>query len=284
MSVGVDGETFDALGGHTKPPVRVSADTVVCTSESALRRFETSYDVLASTKIRSSLGEVLICRVHRAGDVVLSGVRHRADVKVLTSALLQHSVDRVIIDGAFDRMAAASPQSADAVIVSTGMAIGEDVDSVAQISARWVHRFQSKRWDGSPPPAALSAMREDHWSEQGGALVAGEIEGTACQAIFAPGLISDSALRNASRSLIAGGTLICSDATTLMASDRSLRIFLRDRSLRVRDSIRIAALTVNPTHVDGRVVSSQSLVDAVSSLLPTLPVLDVRTGFEAGPC
>lgn len=284
MSVGVDGETFDALGGHAKPPVSVSADTVVCTSENALRQIDASYDVLRSTKIRSSLGEVLICRMHRSGDVVLSGVRHRADVRFLTSALAEYSVDRVIIDGAFDRMAAASPQSADVVIAATGMAVAEDVETVAQVSARWVQRFQSTMWDGPTPSPSFAALRDGGWVGQAGALVANAIHGTPCDAVFAPGLISDSALRNAADSLLSGGTLVCSDATALMASDRALRIFLRDRSLRVRDPIRIAALTVNPTHVDGRVLPSRLLVDAVAALVPNLPVLDVRTGFESLPC
>ncbi len=284
MSVGVDGETFDALGGHTKPPVSVSGETVVCTSETALRQIEASYDVLASTKIRSTLGEVLICRMHRAGDVVLSGVRHRADVRNLTKALAAHDVDRVIIDGAFDRMAAASPQSADAVIAATGMAIGENIENVAQVSARWVQRFQSKQWDGPPPPASLAALRDGAWAPQEAALVTGPLSGDRCDALFAPGLISDSALRNAAQSLVTGGTLVCSDATALMAGDRAMRIFLRDRRIQVRDSIHIAAITVNPTHVDGRVVSSQELVDAVAAAVPGLPVLDVQTGFEVLPC
>ena len=284
MSVGVDGEAFDAIGGHAKPPVSIARDTLVCTSESSLRQFETAHDVLATTRIRSTLGELLIVRANRPGDVVLSGVRHRSDVKALTERLFDLGAERVIIDGAFDRIAAASPESADAVIVAVGMEIGATVEEVVEVTAAWIQRMHTRRWDGQKPMPNLCADRGHGWEAAEGSLVLAPLDGEPANALFAPGLVSDAALTHAAQSLADGGTLICEDPTRILASRRAITSFCRRRHLRVRASVSVAVVCANPRSVAGRSVPSRALVDALGDALPTVPIVDVVSGVESLPC
>jgi hypothetical protein len=284
MSVGVDGEAFDAIGGHAKPPVSVARGTLVCTSEASLRYVETPHDVLMTTRIRSTLGEVLVVRTNRPGDVVLSGVRHRGDVKVLTEKLFGLGVTQVVIDGAFDRIAAASPEASDAVIAATGMEVAETVGEVVDLTAAWVRRLHTPRWQGSEPLEQLCVRRGNGWEECTKTLIEAPLLGPPGSAIFAPGLVSDAGLHNAARSLVEGGTLICADATRVLASRRALEAFGRARKLRVLVPLTVAVVCANPSSVSGRRAGASELVSALGHALPSVPVVDVVSGAESLPC
>lgn len=284
LSVGVDGEAIDAIGGHAKPPVTVHPEMLVCTSDASLRQFDATHDVLASTRIRSTLGEVMVARARQTGDVVLSGVRHRRDVRDLTEKLFDLGVSRVIIDGAFDRVAAASPEASDAVITVTGMEVGATIDEVVDRTSAWIRRLCTPAWAGVAPPAGLALDRGAGWESARGALVLGPIDGPPAQVVFAPGLISDASLANARRCLAPGGTLVCEDATRILAERSPLERFVRDHHLRVRRPIRVVAVCANPTSVSGARVDPSALVRALASALGTVPVIDVRSGEEVLPC
>lgn len=284
MSVGVDGETFDAIGGHAKPPVSVARDTLICTSDSSLRQCETSYEVISTTGIRSTLGEVLVVRATRAGEVILSGVRHRKDVKALTQRLIELGAERVVIDGAFDRVAAASPEAADAIIGVVGLEIGDTIEEVVDRSAAWVARLQIAAWEGPAPNRGLCAWREGEWQDTDGSLVLAPFGGEPVEAVYAPGLISDASLKHAAGSLTEGGTLIAEDSTRIMATRRGLSLFLRSRELRVRIPVRLAAVCANPRAVSGRSVLSGELVAALGRAISKVPILDVVSGAESMPC
>lgn len=284
LSVGVDGEAIDAIGGHAKPPVEVHPNMLVCTSDASLRQFDATHDVVATTRIRSALGEVLIAQVKRPGDVVLSGVRHRRDVRELTARLVELGASRVIIDGAFDRIAAASPEASDAVIAVTGMEIGATIAEVVERTSEWVRRLRTPVWTGDPPPPAFSAERGDGWVPVGGALVLGPIAGDPARTLYAPGLVSDASLTHARQSLRPGGTLICEDPTRILASRVPYERFLRDFRVYVRVPVQLRAVCANPTTVAGVRVESGALVRALASALDNVPVIDVLSGEEQLPC
>ena len=68
--------------------------------------------------------------------------------------MLAHGAEQVLIDGAIDRRAASSPEVADALVMSTGAVLGEDIaggrlttsDAVELVRLLSVERGRADGW------------------------------------------------------------------------------------------------------------------------------------------
>ncbi len=132
-SVGRDGEEHDVIDFRiAKPPVRLGAGALVATTDALLRDSGLPHELLERTGIRTPLGEVLLARLKGAGTIEVAGPSAAADARRVADTMLANGAEQVLIDGAIDRRAASSPDVADALIVSTGAVLSEDLDEVVQ--------------------------------------------------------------------------------------------------------------------------------------------------------
>ena len=134
-SIGVDGERQDALLGTPKPPVWVPEGTWIASAASALSTATCDLEYHQELGFETPLGRVVIARALTEGEVVLAGLRHRADMHFVAEALESHGVDLVMLDGAYGRIVAASPALTDAVVVSTGAVVGKEVEHIVRATA-----------------------------------------------------------------------------------------------------------------------------------------------------
>ncbi|MCB9520204.1 MAG: hypothetical protein H6698_08265 [Myxococcales bacterium] len=283
LSVGVDGEAHDAISGAPKPPVRVPRGTLVCTAEATLRTASAGVEILDGTGIHTPLGELLVVRVTRPGNVVLAGVRHRDDVRSLLLRL-EPDVALSVVDGAFDRTAAADPATTDCVILATGLVLAPTAEGCAEKTASLVRRLRlpvAGPGERVPPELAdAAALRAtEGWRAAPAATLSGPWPRSEARfdAVYQPGLVSDATLLLAERLLEPGGLLVARDPTRVLASDAALRRFARGRRIACLDGVRLAAVTVNPTRHDGTAGDSAALARTVAARLPGTPVIDVRT-------
>jgi hypothetical protein len=288
ISVGVDGEAADAIHGTPKPPVRLAAGTLVATASRVLVHATAAHSVVEATGIHTQLGELVIARATSDGDVMLAGVRHRADVRTLSLRLRAHGARTLVIDGAFDRWAAADPDTADSIIVCTGLAAGVTAADAATRAGALIRILTLPLAAAAEaPPAALAdhaaLRRGDHWERAPwrSLLVAAPPRAAAAEfdTVYVPGAITARGLDIAAALLSPGGALLARDPTRVQVDDDALRRFLRTRSIRVLRRVRVAAITVNPTAPGASPVEARALVEAVAAAIDrTAPVLDVVAG------
>ncbi|MCL6631937.1 MAG: hypothetical protein K6T63_04815 [Alicyclobacillus herbarius] len=141
-SIGFDGEATDALSGIGKPRIWAPAGTLVASADAALAASSARLEYLEELPISTPLGPVLVARVLADGYVVLAGVRRRRDVALALTVLTRHGSELMLVDGAFARIAAASPGLIDAVVVAVGAVLGGGPEQVAQQAMGFLQRFR----------------------------------------------------------------------------------------------------------------------------------------------
>ena len=161
LSIGLDGERLDTIMGIRKPPVEVPVGTLVASAEGALAESDAGLEYLEALSIDSPLGPVLIAQVTRPGHVLLAGVRQRQHVQQVAARLRHYGATWCLVDGAFDRVAAAAPHLVDAAVLAVGATAGLTVDAVIVHAAPVVQRFLL--------PEVSEELREQlHAAHQGG--------------------------------------------------------------------------------------------------------------------
>jgi hypothetical protein len=294
-SVGLDGERLDTILGVAKPPVYAPAGTVVVSAEKALESSDAGLEWLDILPVDSPLGQLVVCRVTRPGHVLLAGVRQRAHVEAVVPRLVGYGVDFALVDGAFDRIAAAAPGLVDAVVVAVGAVAGRTIDEVVNAAQPFLHRFRLPEADAAWKARLADAYEageigwyvggELHLSGRSGALsgVAAHPAWSAdVEAVYVPGAVTDSVL---------GGLLAHPRPLLLVARHPAQVLLSRDsyqkwyragHRLCVWNSLPVAAVACNPHSITGYDLPKAELMEALQALAEPIPVYDpLDTGRDA---
>lgn len=173
VSIGVDGERSDAILGVPKPEVRVPVGALVASAGDVLTAGSSGLAIREATSISSTLGDVYVAEVKQPGTVLLAGIRSAAQVEQALARMERLGAELCLVDGAFDRMMAASPALTDGVVLSTGAVVGEAALDVVQKSEYFLQRF-------SLPVASDAEARLLDAAVRAKAMVAGD---DFCQAV-----------------------------------------------------------------------------------------------------
>lgn len=283
VSIGIDGESADLLIGTKKPPINVVAGQWVVTARDALAKSSARIEYVASLGFSTPLGEVVAGRVIEGGTIVLAGMRHAGDLAEAVEVLEAHGVDLVIIDGAYGRTVAARSQISDAIIVSTGAVLSEQLDVICTRTVRLIERLAAPAVEANWQRSLIErAIAEDRSLLGGEAIAPIELPASSAlvglrdagalwteqvQAIAVPGLVSDSVVEHLLAVNDVRRTLLVPDGTVLQVSRRLMRRFLRRWEIRALHSACILAVSVNPTGVQGQQVDSDALIDGLRERL-----------------
>ena len=137
-SIGRDGEAFDAVDDAPKPRVFVEAGTLVAAGR-ALLPHARGIEVLEQ-QAESALGPIVFYRANVPQYVEISGAPNASAMRAIIERLASLGTDRVIVDGAIDRVAIVATGD-DAVIVATGMALAADIKGVVAGTSRFIERI-----------------------------------------------------------------------------------------------------------------------------------------------
>lgn len=310
-SVGRDGEEHDVIDFRIeKPAVRLVAGSLVATTGALLRDSGTPHEVLERTGIRTPLGEVLLARMRGAGEIEVAGPSAAADARRVADAMLASGAEQVLIDGAIDRRAASSPEVADALVVSTGAVLSEDVGAVVQRTADAVALVRLPGLDAGTPeerrvrelaaadPACstvLDEQLEPHPLPARFALTAEAAEiaarmrgvprprwlllGGAVPESFLEGLIPVA--RRAAGPL----RVLASDPTRVFLARHGPEFYARAGiELVVSHPIDLRALTVNPVAPQSHEFDSARLRSLLGEKVRGVPIFDVmHPSYRAAP-
>ncbi|WP_018133035.1 lysine 5,6-aminomutase reactivase subunit KamB [Effusibacillus pohliae] len=296
QSIGVDGERFDSLIGVAKPAVQAPAGGLIATAADALEQATAKLELLEATGVPSALGEIFIARVTEPGSVLLAGVRQVEQAGTLLAKLEKWGARLHLIDGAFDRMASATPDLVDAIVLCAGASVGRTIVDVARETRAALARLQlppvEQEWErelaalarttaciaaGGPgmEPKVLSGVNPlllhprsiPDWPED-------------AVAVAVPGVVTDRLLEMW-EGLVQ--TVILRDGTHMMGTLAGWKRFARKGGrLLAERAIRIVAVTVNSVSVEGYRLPRHELLDAIQQIAGGLPVVDCLFSRQGG--
>jgi hypothetical protein len=286
LSIGIDGEEADFWLGVPKPRVEVREGDFVATAEAALAAGTARIEICGRTGGHTLLGDLVVGRVTGSGSVLLAGIRAKDDVRAAVDTLRRLGVTRVLIDGAYQRLAAADPEVSDGTILATGAVLGTTVELVALRTQEFLQRLRVPASDIAGDRvlmnAARSANRFAFQATPGGEVVVADSPAEPAarrilqsgEAVIAiPGAVGDDLLLQCAALSAGRLRLLAQDPTRLFLSAREVAAFQRRHALRVIRPIRVLAVTVNPFSVLGWTLPREALVEAVRAKADGLPVV-----------
>ena len=276
-SIGRDGESRDVVTGTDKPPIYLYEGMLAATAEQLLPLCDVSREILATTGLYTSLGEVVVFRAKSDGFVQLAGPGIVEHLRPLRELFASFGAGRVLIDGALSRKSPASCAADGACVLSTGASLHRDIDFVVAETA-----FAA---------ALLSLPVCPLPGAEAGRITLFAPDGTA-EAVASP---ADLPRTGGERTLFFSGALTESAAVALLRSaapKEGLRVLVRDgsclmlrretyASLTARgvrfaavQGTRLAAVTVNAVSAGGWVFDRTEFLDKMRAAV-SAPVLDV---------
>ena len=306
-SLGLDGEATDALTGLSKPRYIPQAGLLVATASELLRQAEdegAQVERLQQLPGRTALGPVMLARVLRPGRVIIAGPTLLRDIRHAMDQFQTLGARLSIVDGAINRLGAASPKVTDACILCTGTSAAATTEHVARRTADVFLRLstQQTQWMDAYRKQTLQArlslrvldggettieiytdvvepIHEARW-------IASQMQSTS-KSIF---ILHGAFTEELSRALLTAlpkkfspdhEELIVEDATKIFCHSVVLqRLSERGLDIRVANPIRVLALTANPYTPEYQ-CSSQHLLDVLVKQLPpsSPPIIDVISGY-----
>ena len=296
-STGRDGETVDLVTETEKPKVYLYEDTIVSVPAQLFELAEAGLEILSTTKYRTSLGALYLCRVKDSGYVQIAGPVASKDTQRMCVEMFAHGAELVLIDGAIDRKSVAAPDSSDGVILSTGAVISRDIKKVVRETSHVVELYTLPELEEGELRSIIEEKLEDERimlirEGENGSLESetldlktglgsgryiNEAMDEEVKAIYIPGALTGSVIADIDPEKFRTVEFIMKDPTRIFM-DAILWKQLKKRGLRVRvlKNINVCAVTVNPFAPEGYSFDSSTLVKEIEEALPGIPVVDVR--------
>ncbi|HEY7891782.1 MAG TPA: hypothetical protein VIC05_06185 [Solirubrobacteraceae bacterium] len=293
-SVGRDGEERDVIDIRIeKPRVHLPAGSLLATTDRLLRASGLAHRLLLHTGIRTPLGGVVLARLLTEGAIEIAGPSTRSEIRAVAEAMLAHGAERVLIDGAIDRRAASSPDTADGLVMCTGAVLGRDpLEVVAR--TREAAQLACLAQTSSPSVRAHAAVHDSGsflFGERGSAqalparfaltVTEREVRGLLdanpqARSILVNGAVCETFLQALAE--VAGGReleVVAPDSTKVFLA-RSCEYYRRRAiTISVLRPTRLLALTINPLAPASHRMDSTVLREAIQEVIPGVPVLDV---------
>ena len=133
LSIGLDGESADALTKLPKPAVWVEPGTIVATAETMIER-PLLWECLRKTGISTPVGKIHILRARSKEQIVLAGPGKNSEVNSVLQDMIAYGAQCVFIDGAFDRQSSADPLLSDQVVLASGASLHSDLDMLVSLT------------------------------------------------------------------------------------------------------------------------------------------------------
>lgn len=296
VSTGRDGEEKDAVTELPKPRIWAPEGAWIATAQKALAAGTAEVQVLQELPHATPFGRVLVGRVSRAGEVLLIGPGSARRIAELLGALEACHTQLCLVDGSFDRMAAAAPAVTGRVVLAAGAAYSASMgETVAQV------RHLLDLFDLPPVPGLYDlpvaraartgsvSLAFSHGEPQPvnvvSALADPEPIADACEEAGAgallvlTGALSDRLLLTLVKRRIYDVGIVVHDPTHILVG-RNLWRRWRSQGGRayVRHPVRLLAVTTNPHSPVGQDYDPLAFCEAIAAIAGR-PVFDLEAGL-----
>jgi len=140
-SIGLDGEELDQINYLPKPKIHVKKGMIVATTQACLEDSKITYQLLKKVDLFTALGPIRMIEVLSEGYLVVAGPTTNQELRYLLD-IMKPYVDKLFIDGAFNRMTFASLNQIDAMVLATGAAVHPSMDKTINRTKAIVESFQ----------------------------------------------------------------------------------------------------------------------------------------------
>jgi hypothetical protein len=280
-SVGRDGEERDVIDRRIeKPRVRLTAGSLVATTDGLLGASGIPHELLEETGVRTPLGRVLIARLRGPGAIEVAGPSAAEEVRAVSDAMLGHGAEQVLIDGAIDRRAASSPAVADVLVMSTGAVLSEDIGEVVARTKDAVDLVRLPALEEGPEADRAIALAARFALTSDARQIARLLDANpSARWLVVHGALPDSFLRGLLRARRGRGrqlVVVAADATKVFLADRGPEWYRRQGlEIQVQKRIDLRAITVNPVAPQSHRFDSERLRALIEAAVPDVPVFDV---------
>lgn len=303
-SIGRDGERQDVVTYTEKPTIYADEGMLIATAEGVFNNADARLEILDMTDYPTSMGRILIAKVIHPGHVQIAGPCSNQAIRDVSERMLAFGADRIIVDGALDRVSSASPSITDAAILSTGAVLSRDMDKVVEQTSHRVHLFQLP----AVQDADVHKIAKEVVEAKKNVVIDVDEEGQknvqemAIRTALNAGKIIADHLHSESRYVVIQGSLVTKTLMDIIKQTRqykqitfivrdATRIFIEHRDwlyfkkagiqIQVLDPIEIVAVTVNPYSPMGYYFDPQKFKNRLTEQLNPIPVFDVVHGGEA---
>lgn len=280
-SIGVDGEAFDVWDLHEKPAITISEGMWIVTAKTALQQSSARFRIVKQLKETSPLGPVYLMQCTTAGNVKLAGTHRQIDIGQTMKEFQARGVHMALVDGAYDRLAAASSEWCDSFILCTGAAVDSNINRAVSKTEEVIMRWQIPVWEEKTHVLSDTVMicQEGEWRSLNSSSLLSSLEqlrlysSEGLQYVSIPGALTDWVL-NHFKHVQKPFAWIVHDPTKIFASSSSLRQWYRQGGdIYVRTKSQLLAVAINPTTFQ-EVQSMEQWMERIQQVAGDLPVLD----------
>lgn len=298
VSAGYDGERFDRLTLEEKPRIYTPQGSFLATARACFDAAEAQLELIEETDLSTPLGPVCLAHVKKSGLVEMAGPGSVSGLKNLCYQMNSLGAERVLVDGAINRIASASPELTEGTILATGAALGPTMDDVvkktlfrkALLQTAVVadqQLYQAACRGLSEGNAAIIDRNASDGDEYVVKSVKAEIPLLAARqaleqhshytaAIAYGGALVDSTMKNILNLEPPYPAVIVKDATRIFISAETYnRYTSRGGQLQVLKGLNLIAVTLNPTDPGGRGYDPQMFLERMREALEPCPVFDL---------
>lgn len=287
-SIGVDGETVDAVTFTKKPEIIVYEGMLFVTSEKHFKEKQLTANILDILNISTPLGRLVIAEAVDTGKIRLSGPSITTDTVRVIERLNSLGTELTIVDGALSRLSLSSPTVTDAMILATGAALSANIPTLVRQTKFVVDLINL--------PLTKPEIREKLADISGVCAVTddNEIKDLGINSVFtmnkehddvfkygytiySAGAVNDKFLKMLKiQKHVAETTLIVNDFTKIFAEPETYYSFLRKGGkIEVVHKTKLLALTLNPWAPNGYSINSEEARNQLFNATQ-IPVYDVK--------
>ncbi|HYG58317.1 MAG TPA: hypothetical protein VD902_09685 [Symbiobacteriaceae bacterium] len=299
VSTGRDGEEHDAITELPKPRVWAPAGTWIATAAGALPAGTAAVSTFKQLPMGTPFGPVVIGRVDREGQVLLIGPGSVKRIGDVLGGLEAYGARLCLVDGSFDRIAAAAPAVTGRVVLAAGAAYSASmVETVSQV------RHLLDVFDLPGVPAALESAVEQARERGpvsvvtlGGAIhevpvvtalgdpepiaraVAEHEPYGAC--LVLNGALGDRLMMTLLKTRARTVSVVVNDPTHILVERNLWRRWRRQGGQAyVRHRVNLVTVTTNPYSPVGQSYNARDFFEAIRDMAHR-PVFDLEAGFSA---
>ncbi len=295
VSAGYDGERFDRLTLKDKPRIYAPEGAYVATAKACFDAAEAGLEFIETGSVSTPLGAVYLTRVEKAGLVELAGPGSVSGLKELVDRMFSYGVKHVLVDGAINRLASASPLLTGATVLATGASLGPTMEDVIRktvfrramletprVNDELFYRAAQKSLEKGNAALLYRDGNECRIESVRASipLLAGteiiERCGQDTAALVFGGALVDKNLQEITNLFPAPPAVIVQDATRLFVSPEFYNRYIsQGGEIMVLNQINLVAVTLNPTDPGGHGYDPQMFLEQMTEALKPCPVFDL---------
>jgi len=281
-SIGLDGESLDQVNFLPKPKIMVRPRMIIATAYECLMASNLEYEILKITEMRTALGLVCIVRILSEGTMVIAGPTTNHDLHQLI-LLLKPYVDKILVDGAFNRMTFANIESLDAIVLATGAAYSIDMNKTIQQTKHIVESFNLERttvYSKIPDESLIIHTKQRrltfHEKSMNTFKMIDLKLNEKIKSMYIKGAVTEQMIDFFIAHDFRDFTLVCDDATKLLFKDHYFDYIEKlNISLNVIHQTPLLFVTINPWSPIGHHYNEALFLDNIQKEL-TVPVYNVK--------